>query len=89
MMEPEEVCAIFLLTTLLAEKKKRMRRRLWVHPIIQDRQTGAFRQMFSKLLKHPEKFYNYFQMSPSSYEEVHSLIEEKVPQRRTISDSIN
>jgi ribosomal protein L16 Arg81 hydroxylase len=88
-MEPEEVGAILLLTTLLAEKKKRKRRRLWVHPVIRDRQTGAFRQMFSKLLKHPEKFYNYFRMSHSSYEEVHSLIEEKIPQRRTISDSIN
>jgi hypothetical protein len=88
-MEPEEVGAILLLTTLLAEKKNRKRRRLWVHPIIRDRQTGASGQMFSKLFKHPEKFYNYFRMSPSSYEEVHSLIDEKIPQRRTISDSIN
>jgi hypothetical protein len=89
MMEPEEVGAILLLTTLRAETKKRKRRRLWVHPIIRDRQTGAFREMFSKLVNHPEKFYNYFRTSPSSYEEVHSLIEEKKPQRRTISGSIN
>jgi hypothetical protein len=78
MMEPEEVGAILLVTTLLAEKKKRKRRRLWVHPIIRDRQTGAFGQMFPKLIEHSEKFYNYFRMSPSSYEELHSLIEEKI-----------
>jgi hypothetical protein len=80
-MEPEEIGTILLLTTLLAEKKKRnkrSKRQVWIHPVIRDRQTDVFRQMFSKLLKHQEKFYNYFRMSPSLFEEVHSLIQEMI-----------
>jgi hypothetical protein len=57
------------------EKKKRPQRLYWTHPMISDRFfTGHFYLKHPQLQKYPDKFFNYYRMSKSSFEElVHKL----------------
>ena len=60
-----------LLYLLHLRKKKRHRRRLWIHPLIAERsKTGAFNTLFHELRQDNMKFFNYFRMSITTFDEL-------------------
>ena len=80
-MDRNSIIALFL----LYRRRKRRRNRLhWVHPIIQKREEfGAFYALFGELRNDANKFFNYFRMSVSSFDELHRCWKESL-QRRNI-----
>ena len=56
MMDLLEVAAVCAL--LIKRKKKRVRRKYWVHPIISERLScGSFYSLFTQLKEYPDKFF--------------------------------
>ncbi|XP_069615947.1 uncharacterized protein [Ranitomeya imitator] len=48
---------------------RRRRRRLWVHPLLTQRQSkGHFQRLYSALRAHPDKFYLYTRMSIRTFD---------------------
>ena len=67
---------VVALAVLKKKKKKKMSRTLWVHPILRDRYTnGTFSILYRQLTEDNTKFFNYFRMSLSSYNELFSIVE--------------
>ena len=53
---------------LIRRKRKKRKRKYWVHPIVSQRLLrGAFHTLFDDLKGHPEKFCNYFRMSQETF----------------------
>jgi hypothetical protein len=75
-MDRNSVIALFLLY------RRRKRRRNWlhgVHPIIQKREEfGAFYTLFGALRDDANRFFNYFRMSVSSFDEIHRRLKESL-----------
>ena len=68
-----------LLLSLLLRKKRKQRRRVWVHPITSARLTeGCHCLLFKELEDDPIKFFNYFRMSRQTFYELLSLLEESI-----------
>nr|CAH7768092.1 unnamed protein product [Callosobruchus chinensis] len=58
-------------------RKRRERRRFNVHPILRDRMTHSmFITLYPKLREHSEKFFNYFRMSVTSFDDLLNIIQE-------------
>jgi hypothetical protein len=56
------------------KEKKTRNRRVWVHPMLSTRLTmGAFYTLFNDLREDDGKFFNYFRMSPRSFDELYEL----------------
>lgn len=89
-MEVEEA---LLLYTLAWRKKKQRKKRMWVHPIISEREAkGTFHVLYYQLRQHPDKFFNYFRMSIQSFDELHNILREHISKvdtqmRRSISST--
>ena len=67
MMDLLEVAAVCAL--LIKRKKKRVRRKYWVHPIISERLScGFFYSLFTQLKEYPDKFFAYFRMSQEQFD---------------------
>jgi len=65
----DEVVILYCFRKLI--KKKMKKRRFWVHPCTSNRFfTGHFYLNHPKLLEHPEKCFNYYRMSKTSFEEL-------------------
>lgn len=72
-MEREQVIALLLLYRRL--KKRRAKRLHWVHPINQKRkECGDFYVLFHQLREDPDKFFNYFRMSATTFDELHERL---------------
>lgn len=68
----ETTCVVAL---LLRAKNKRRKHRYWIHPIVSQRLLkGQFYKLFEDLCEHHEKFFNYYRMSKSSFEELLRII---------------
>jgi hypothetical protein len=80
-MDRNSIIALFLLYW----RRKRGRNRLhWVHPIIQKREEfGAFYTLFGELQDDANRFFNYFQMSVSSFNEMHHRLKESLQHRNS------
>ena len=80
-MDRNSIIALFL----LYRRRKRRRNRLhWVHPIIQKREEfGAFYRLLRELRDEANKFLNYFQMSVSSFDEMHRRLKESLQRRNS------
>jgi hypothetical protein len=80
-MDRNSLIALFL----LYRRRKRRRDRLhWVHPIIQKReQFGAFYTLFGELRDDANKFFNYFRMSVSSFDEMHRRLKDSLQRRNS------
>jgi len=64
-VESVAVCAL-----LLRIRAKR-RKRLWVHPLVSQRLLkGQFHKLYEDLRIHPKKFFGYFRMTFSSFDEI-------------------
>lgn len=69
-----------LLLLLLRKRKRRRRvRTLWIHPLLSfRRQEGHFYNLFGKLKEDENKFFNYFRMSISSFNELLEILDSKI-----------
>lgn len=64
-METAVVCAL-----IIRHRKNQRKRKYWVHPLISERMNkGKFTLMFEELRSYPEKFFGYFRMSVTSFDE--------------------
>lgn len=68
-----------LLVLLLRKKRCRKRRSTWVHPILQSRgQYGMFHTLYPQLRDDGDKFFNYFRMSMTSFDELTNIVRQKL-----------
>lgn len=68
----ETTCVVAL---LLRTRSKRRKHRYWVHPIISQRLLkGQFYKIFEDLCAYPEKFFQYFRMSKTSFDELLRIV---------------
>jgi hypothetical protein len=75
----------YLAIKYLEKKKKRQRRKWWVHPINSERYLhGQFQILYTALRADNEKNFNYFRMSVSSFDELLSLIKYSIKHEDTI-----
>lgn len=64
--------------------RNQQRRQFWVHPINSERQShGHYFQLYKQLRKDNVKFFNYFRMSISSFDELLSYIENDIKRQDT------
>ena len=69
-VESAAVCAL-----LLRIRAKR-RKRFWVHPLVSQRLLkGQFHKLYEDLRMHPMKFFGYFRMTSSTFDELLFTIE--------------
>ncbi len=65
-------------------KRRQKNRLIWVHPINQKREdVGAFYTLFPDLRNDEEKFFNYFRMSISSFDELHARLKDNIQRKNT------
>ena len=58
------------------QKKKNKKKKLWIHPILENRkEKGAFANLVKELQDDDTKFFNYYRMSKSSYKELLGRLE--------------
>jgi hypothetical protein len=54
----------------------------WAHPVIQKgEEFGAFETLFNEIRDDENKFFNYFQMSVSSFDELHRRLKDSLQHR--------
>ncbi|CAH1980922.1 unnamed protein product [Acanthoscelides obtectus] len=69
--------------------RRRMKRRgnnrlIWVHPINKMRQkVGTFYTLFEQLRNDDTKFFNYFRMSITSFDELHERLKDSIQRKNT------
>ncbi|KAG8223752.1 hypothetical protein J437_LFUL003117 [Ladona fulva] len=81
-MEREQLLAWFLVYRRM--KKRRRNRMQWVHPInLKRNESGAFHVLFQELRNGPIKFYNYFRMSISTFDELHGRLKDSLQRHNT------
>ena len=76
---------------MMKEKKERkIKRRFWVHPILESRiSEGEYHTLYPPLIDDETKFYNYFRMSIGTFEEILSKIQhELIIQDTTFREAI-
>jgi hypothetical protein len=80
-MDLNSIIALFL----LYRRRKRRRNSLhWAHPVIQKREEfGAFETLFDELRDDENKFFNYFPMPVSSFDELHRRLNEGLQRRNS------
>jgi hypothetical protein len=77
MMDETEVAAVWLLYKRNAKRK--VNRKMWVHPINNTRLgKGAFHVLSEEIKSDPNKFFNYYRMSATSFETLLNSIESSI-----------
>ncbi|XP_050545824.1 uncharacterized protein LOC126908041 isoform X2 [Daktulosphaira vitifoliae] len=81
--------AIFVYSAIrVLRKKKRVNRKWWVHPINSERLlNGAFYNLYNLLRADNAKFFNYFRMSPSTFDELFNNIKTNIMRQDTVMRS--
>ena len=78
------VASVAVCTLLLRTRAKR-RKRFWVHPLVSQRLLKEqFHRLYENLHIHPKKFFGYFRMTCSSFDELSSMIRPKITYRNTV-----
>jgi len=81
-MDSNEIVTFSYLTYLYLNQQQR--RQFWVHPINSERQShGHYFQLYNQLRKDNVKFFNYFRMSISSFDELLSYIKNDIKRQDT------
>ena len=76
--------------SLIIKKKGVTNRRFWVHPIVNQRLLrGTFVTLYSELREHPRKFFNYFRMSTTTFDELYVKLEHNLTHLNVIRLSIS
>ncbi|KAJ8710016.1 hypothetical protein PYW07_009382 [Mythimna separata] len=74
-MDVEEVAAIYYIYTRYVKKKKQ-RKKYWVHPYLQTRdESKHFAIFFEELKKYEDKFFGFTRMSIKTFEELLNILE--------------
>lgn len=77
-MDPNLVQTI-LLYLIWRRRKRNQKKRVWVQPINSERQKhGAYYVLYPELRQNPREFFNYFKMSISTFDELLSLLKDKI-----------
>ncbi|XP_045482872.1 uncharacterized protein LOC123686692 [Harmonia axyridis] len=85
MSDAEEEVLLLSLLYFRCKKRRKRRQRIWIHPIIEEREKkGQFRNLFAELKNHEDKFFNFTRMSTSSFEELLNIIKENLKKNDTI-----
>ena len=67
-----------MLAFIRRRRKREKERNFWVHPIFSVRKTeGEFHTLFPRLLRHPDKFHEYFRMPRKLFFFLESLLKER------------
>uniref|UniRef100_A0A2S2PUR2 Protein ALP1-like n=1 Tax=Sipha flava TaxID=143950 RepID=A0A2S2PUR2_9HEMI len=75
---------MWLLYRRLRLRRKQRVRKYWVHPINERRNVmGTFNSLFEDLLADENKFFNYFRMSISSFDELHNRLKCSIQRQNT------
>ena len=75
---------IYALVWLWRRKRKKRKSRIWVHHLNTKRsQFGNFNHLFPDLVKHPEKFYNFFRMTNENFKMLVELIGPSIKKNNT------
>ncbi|GBN50382.1 hypothetical protein AVEN_124460-1 [Araneus ventricosus] len=81
-MNREQILALLLFRRRM--KRKRKNRLIWVHPINERREEfGAFYTLFEELRNDDTKFFNYFRMSMTSFDELHGRLKDTIQRENT------
>ena len=65
-------------------KQNRKRKRLWVHPMLQDGKTeGEFHTLYPHLVDDENKFHSYFRMNKGTFEKILSKIKDDMKKENT------
>lgn len=79
-----EYLALLGLLYLRWKRKSKKNRRMWVHPIVNDRLSkGHFYTIFAEIREDEEKFFNFTRMSMASFSELLGCIKEKITKKDT------
>ncbi|XP_022177724.1 protein ALP1-like [Myzus persicae] len=71
--------ALGLLDTIKSE------RRYWVHPLNVEREkTGHFKDFFKNIRRYPQKFFEYYRMSISSFDELLEILRPRITKNTTL-----
>lgn len=72
------------LLLLLALSQARRKKRKWVHEINQKKKEfGEFHRLCSELSSFEDRFFTYFRMSREQFENLHTLLENKISKQTT------
>jgi hypothetical protein len=83
-MDRERVIAMWYFHRRRKEKRRQQKRLHWVHPINQRREeVGLFHTLFEELRADENKFFNYFRMSASSFDELSALLKNSIQRQNT------
>ena len=75
--------ALYYLYKKKKSKKKRIRR-YWVHPtLILREEKGEFKNLIAELREDGERFFTYFRMSPSVFDELLEILGNRLHKRST------
>ncbi|XP_073406903.1 uncharacterized protein [Dendrobates tinctorius] len=65
-------------------ERQRRRRRLWIHPIVELRESrGAYHTLYSELRANPEKFTDYIRMSHESFMDLLARVQQSIRRQDT------
>ena len=82
-MDVEEVATIYYIYSRYIKKKKQ-RKRYWVHPYLESRdESKHFELFFEELKKYGDKFFGYTRMSLKSFEELLNVLKPNITKKDT------
>lgn len=74
-----------ILCVLLVIRHRRLRqRKWWIHPLLTNRKSeGMFFTLHHKLRKYPDKFFEYYRMSETSFDYLLSVVSGSIKKKNT------
>lgn len=83
-MNRKRIIAMWLKYRRMRLRRKQRNRIYWVHPINERRNIMViFNSLFEELLADENKFFNYFRMSVSSFDELHNRLKYSIRRQNT------
>ena len=83
-LQDEEDLFLLLLLRKRQNRRKPRKRRFWVRDIFLQRQIhGTFHTLFQELLQDRELFFRYHRMTPTRFEHLLSLVEDRITKQKT------
>lgn len=85
MKERKKLLLIMYLVHRRHRRNKYRHRRFWVHPInLQRNEVGAFNTLYPCLITDSQKFFNYFRMTISTFEDLLQRIKPYIARQNTL-----
>lgn len=85
-MDSDEEALLLLLLLKRRRRRRRQKRKFWVHQILElENNMDNSIILFMELRSDEEKFFNYFRMSVSSFDEMNNILRSKIKREDTIT----